>query len=70
MRFEIKKHWNKLLKISKLNDAALDISYEKMLLNITFINEELIPEKIWKTSEILVKPIDIDDIDFVALTNI
>ncbi|MBW0178378.1 MAG: hypothetical protein KXJ59_10580 [Sediminibacterium sp.] len=39
MRHEIRKHWNKLKKISKLSDAALEISYERMLHQITFINE-------------------------------
>lgn len=68
MRFEIRKHWNKLRKISGLTDQELEISYEKMLSNITFINEELIPQKNWRKAESLVADIDIDDIDFVALT--
>ncbi len=67
MRFEIRKHWNKLRKISGLTDQELEISYEKMLSNITFINEELIPQKNWRKAESLVADIDIDDIDFVAL---
>lgn len=67
MRFEIRKHWNKLKKISGLTDQELEVSYEKMLSNITFINEELIPQKNWRKAESLVADIDIDDIDFVAL---
>ena len=39
-----------------------------MLSRIQLINEELIPEKTWLISEALVNDIDIDDIDFVALT--
>lgn len=51
MRFEIKKHWDKLKKISKLSDSELETSYEKMIMKLTFINEELIPEKDWKNAE-------------------
>ena len=69
MRFEIRKHWNKLIKISKLTTQELEISYEKKLANITFINEELISIKNWHKAELLDADIDIDDIDFVALTS-
>jgi predicted nucleic acid-binding protein len=68
MRFEIRKHWNKLKKISKLTDLELEMAYDKMLAKLTFINEELIPKKDWEKAEILVEGIDIDDIDFIALT--
>lgn len=68
MRYEIRKHWAKLKKISRLNDAELETSYDKLRARLTFINEELIPEKIWLQSEKTVKEIDPDDIDFVALT--
>jgi predicted nucleic acid-binding protein len=68
MRFEIRKHWNKLLKISKLTDNELQIAYDKMLLKLTFINEELIPQNDWEKAETLVADIDIDDTDFAALT--
>jgi len=67
MRFEIRKHWGKLKKISKLTDLELETAYEKMLTKFTFINEELIPETDWEKSEILLADIDMDDIDFVAL---
>ena len=39
MLFEIRKHWNKLKKISRLTDVELEISYDKILTKITFINE-------------------------------
>jgi predicted nucleic acid-binding protein len=68
MRFEIRKHWDKLKKISKLTDLELTTSYEKMLTKFIFINEELIPRKDWEKAEALVENIDLDDTDFVALT--
>lgn len=68
MQYEIRKHWPKLKKISGLSDHELQTAYDKLLTRITFINEELIPEKIWLQSEKTVARIDPDDIDFVALT--
>lgn len=68
MRYEIRKHWNKLMKISKLSNLQLETSYEKVLQNITFINEELIPEKEWLKAEQLAEKIDLNDTDFIALT--
>ena len=68
MLYEIRKHWERLKKISKLSDFELQTSYDKLLTKLTFINEQLIPENVWQTSEALVADIDIDDTDFVALT--
>jgi len=68
MRFEIRKHWNKLKNISKLTDVEIEIAYDKMLTKFTFINEELIPQNDWEKAENLVNEIDLDDSDFVALT--
>ena len=68
MRFEIRKHWNKLLKISKLTNDELQIAYDKMLTKRTFINEQLKPKNDWQKAETLVTDIDLDDTDFVALT--
>jgi len=68
MRFEIRKHWTKLIKISTLTDVELETAYDKLLTKLTFINEELIPQSDWEKAEILATDIDIDDSDFVALT--
>jgi predicted nucleic acid-binding protein len=68
MRYEIKKHWERLKKISKLSEGQLQVSYLQVLSKLKFINEEIIPVQIWLDSEETTKDIDIDDIDFVALT--
>jgi predicted nucleic acid-binding protein len=68
MQYEIKKHWLRLKKISKLSDEQLDVSFTQVLSKIKFINEAIIPVEIWLSAEQIVKDIDIDDIDFVALT--
>ncbi|MCX6206995.1 MAG: PIN domain-containing protein [Bacteroidetes bacterium] len=68
MRFEIKKHWDKLKKISKLTDLQLQESYNLVISKIIFINEEIIPSETWIIAETITKNIDVDDTDFVALT--
>jgi predicted nucleic acid-binding protein len=67
MRYEIKKHWERLKKISKLSDEQLQVSYTQVLSKLKFINEEIIPVETWLSSEEITKEIDIDDTDFVAL---
>ncbi len=68
MRLEIDKHWKKLKSISALGDNELEESRFRIFSKVIFINEELIPQKTWLASEKLVAGIDIDDIDFIALT--
>ena len=47
MRFEIKKHWERLKKISKLSEEQLQVSYTQVLTKIKFVNEEIIPVEIF-----------------------
>ena len=68
MQYEIEKHWQRLRKISKLTEAQLEESQNKVLSKIHFINEELIPSSVWLYAESIVSDIDIDDVDFIALT--
>jgi predicted nucleic acid-binding protein len=68
MRHEIEKHWEKLLRISKLSNENLDEARFKLFTKINFINEGLIPPKTWLSAELIVSDIDVDDSDFVALT--
>ena len=67
MLYEIHKHWERLKKISKLTDFELQTSFDKSLTRLTFVNEQLIPENIWRTSETLVAGIDIDVTNVAAL---
>jgi predicted nucleic acid-binding protein len=41
---EIDKHWDKLLKISKLSESNLHEAQRIIYSNISFINEEQIPK--------------------------
>lgn len=69
MKYEIKKHWEKLKKISRLNENELQLSYDLVVSRIRFISEELIPLEIWLSSEAIANEIDSNDIDFIALTD-
>ena len=69
MQTEIERHWPKLLKISRLTEHQLRVSYQNLLLKIQFIHEGMIPPATWATAEALVRDIDPDDIDFVALAH-
>lgn len=68
MRYEIRKHWERLKKISKMSDEQLQVSYVQLLVKLKFINEEIIPTETWLAAEEITKKIDVDDTDYVALT--
>ena len=65
---EIEKHWKKILKISKLSEEVLRESQFRIYKRISFFDEHEISEKIWKTTEELLKDIDLDDTAFLVLT--
>lgn len=68
LRTEMRKHWGRLKRISKLTDEQLQESYDSLLTKIIFINEDIIPQKIWEEAEKITQDIDLDDTDFIALT--
>jgi predicted nucleic acid-binding protein len=68
MRIEIVNHWERLKKISKLNDNQLDISQQRIVSKLKFIDEAIIPSETWLKSEVIASGIDLDDTDFIALT--
>lgn len=65
---EIAEHWNKLKKISGYSDRQLHETVALITNKIKFINPELIPINLFKKAENLTKDSDIDDTEFVALT--
>ena len=67
LQSEIAKHHPKLLKLTKLSDAQLSELERIVTANITFINEELLPEKLLTKTEKLLAEIDPDDTPFVTL---
>lgn len=64
---EIDKHWDKLKKISILNDNALYESQRLIYKNIRFIDEGQIPKTHRLRAYELLKDIDLNNIVFVAL---
>jgi predicted nucleic acid-binding protein len=66
---EIYEHWDKLIKCSKLNEIELKESISLIKSKIRFINANLIPKTFLTKAEELLADIDIDDTEFVALTN-
>lgn len=68
LRIEIKRHRNKLLKITGLPEDKLLELEALIMLNITFIDERLIPQELLVNTEMQLKAIDPNDTVFVALT--
>ena len=68
LRIEIKRHRNKLLKITKLTEDQLAEFEGLITQNITFIDERLIPQDLLVKTEAQLKAIDPNDTVFVALT--
>ena len=65
---ELAEHWNKLKKLSKYSKIDLHKDVNLITSRINFINVELIPTSLFLKSEKLTNLIDIDDTEFVALT--
>ena len=61
MRHEIRRHWEKLGKISKLTEEQLQVAYTQVMARLKFINEEIIPAEVWRESEQLTQGVDLDD---------
>jgi predicted nucleic acid-binding protein len=65
---ELKNHYEKLKKASKLNDGEIDILRYELFKYFNFITLDVISEDYWKKAEKLISDVDIDDIAFVALS--
>lgn len=66
LRVEIEKHKERIIAISGLNNEELEEAKNILFQRILFINEALIPFKIWHDSAVLLRDIDSDDVPFVA----
>lgn len=65
---ELSEHWSKLKKISKYTDIELHKTSSLITSRIKFVSVQLIPRNIFIRAEMLTSNIDIDDTEFVALT--
>ena len=68
LELELLEHWNKLKKISGYSETELRKVTTLITSKIKFINVQLIPGKQFLKAELLTADIDIDDTEFVALT--
>ena len=68
LEYELTVHWDKLKKISRYSDLELQQTSSLIISRIRFINVELIPQSLYIKAEKITKDIDIDDTEFVALT--
>lgn len=68
LELELSEHWDKLKRISKYSETELRKATALITSKIKFINVELIPKKQFLKAESLTADIDIDDTEFVALT--
>jgi len=69
LQTEIEKHFDKIVRRSKLEAEEVKLSINKVYEYITFINDEIIPFEEFIKAMRLVRDIDPDDVTFVALTN-
>lgn len=66
LRYEIKKHYGKLMKISGLTIEEIQEAEFQIYKSILFISEEQITQSTWIKSEKLVEDIDPNDIQYIA----
>ena len=69
LSIEIQEHKNKLKRLSGFSDSDLNKSISIITNKIRFINADLIPPSLLISTQDLLKDIDIDDTEFVALTS-
>lgn len=70
LRTELAEHKTKLIELSGMNEAQVDQSIYQITSQIIFTNEALIPFDCWLKSANLVRETDMNDIAFLALTEL
>lgn len=68
LKLELEKHKVKLKKLSGYSDQDFQNIFTLVLGKIRFINVELIPNRVYQRALELTSSVDIDDTEFVALT--
>jgi predicted nucleic acid-binding protein len=68
LQYELAEHWDKLKALSKYSEIELHKISTLITSRIKFISVEFIPLKRLLKTEVLTSNIDIDDTEFVALT--
>lgn len=66
--YEISSHRDKILSLTGYSNFDLDRMISLIISHIRFININLIPKDIYYDCEMLTQDVDIDDCEFVALT--
>jgi predicted nucleic acid-binding protein len=67
LQIEIQNHFQRIKKITKLEDSELNELIDILYTKIHFISEELIPKACLFEAEKLTSDVDFDDVLFVAL---
>lgn len=70
LRAELEEHREKLLEISGMTEEQLDQSIYQITNQIIFTNEALIPFEFWLKGADLVRDTDMNDIAFLALSEL
>jgi predicted nucleic acid-binding protein len=68
LKYELKKHNSKLLKLTKYSKSELEEAIEITTKKIRFINSSLVPEKTLRRAEKILTDIDLDDTEYLALS--
>jgi predicted nucleic acid-binding protein len=66
---ELENHREKIIKLTNLSDSDLTKTIRILTKNIRLIDAELMPIKTFEKALALTHDIDIDDTDFIALTD-
>jgi predicted nucleic acid-binding protein len=67
---EIERHKNKIIEYTKYSEEEFTTVKAEIFRRIKFIDDDLIPFEEWISALRLVRGIDRDDVNFVALSNL